>query len=99
VDVIRHQAGGKDRQLNALLRPYHQSDECRIVRWLMEDFGASIRPIENVVALVGEDQTRWARHWQTIFRMPAFAMLEIAGDLPLLTLWRRDCSSRCGPFC
>jgi hypothetical protein len=65
----------------------------------MENFGAPIRTIENVVALVGEDQARWARHWQTIFQTAASSMLEIAGDLPLLTLRRGDCSSRCGPFC
>jgi hypothetical protein len=60
--VIRHEAGAKDWQFEALLRPLYQADECRIVCRFMENFGTSIRAIEDVVALVGEYEARRARH-------------------------------------
>jgi hypothetical protein len=60
--VIRHQTRGKDWQLDLFLRAGHQRDETRVVRWLMKDFGAAIRSIQNVVALIGEYESRRARH-------------------------------------
>jgi len=62
MDVIRHETSTKYRQFEALLRAPHEADECRVVRRFVEDFGTTIRPVDDVITLVGKYQAWWTRH-------------------------------------
>jgi hypothetical protein len=62
VEMVGHQAGREDRQIFVFLRFVHQGDEGGIVSRLVEDFGTTIRAVEDVVTVVRDDGARGTWH-------------------------------------
>jgi hypothetical protein len=60
--MIGHEARRQNWQVYEFLGLRHEIDECRVVDGLMKDICPSIRSIENVIALAGEDLAWRAGH-------------------------------------
>jgi len=57
------------------LRLDHQPHERGVVGGLMKNFGLSIRSVEDVVALVGKYEARWA--WHSDDDMPNVSIIDV----------------------
>jgi hypothetical protein len=55
MNVVRHEAGSKDRQFDAFLGTRYQCQKLRVVRRLMKDRGLLVAAIYEVVAVVRND--------------------------------------------
>ena len=70
MEVVRHQAGGEDRQFLVLLCLRHEREEGGVVGWLMEDLRAPVGAVEHVIAVVRDDRAGWAGHRSSVAPVP-----------------------------
>src|SRR5262245_6989297 len=62
VKMIWHHASRKDRDLDSLLRAVNQGQELLIVRGFMKNARLLVTTIQDVIAVVGDDEAGCARH-------------------------------------